>query len=66
MTLLSDERASQAITILLVEDDAPTLWRLRDALTKAGFLVTAAATRSRLHHRRRRWQRLTLPHAAAG
>src|ERR1700724_299107 len=44
MTELSDERASQAITVLLVEDDAPTLWRLQDALTKAGFQVTAAAT----------------------
>jgi DNA-binding NarL/FixJ family response regulator len=44
MTELSDERASQAITVLLVEDDAPTLWRLQNALTKAGFEVTAAAT----------------------
>jgi DNA-binding NarL/FixJ family response regulator len=34
---------SQAITVLLVEDDAPTLWRLQDALGKAGFAVTAAA-----------------------
>jgi hypothetical protein len=32
MTELSDERASQAITILLVEDDAPTCWRLQDGL----------------------------------
>jgi len=44
MTLLNDERPSQAITILLVEDDAPTSWRLQDALAKAGFQVTAAAT----------------------
>src|ERR1700730_9557357 len=44
MSDLSDERASQAITVLLVEDDAPTLWRLQDALTKAGVQVTAAAT----------------------
>ena len=44
MTELSDERASQAITVLLVEDDAPTCWRLQDALAKAGFQVTAAAT----------------------
>ena len=44
MTGLSDERAPQAISVLLVEDDAPTLWRLQDALTNAGFLVTAAAT----------------------
>src|SRR6202011_4538547 len=44
MTELNDQRASQAITVLLVEDDAPTLWRLPDALAKAGFQVTAAAT----------------------
>jgi hypothetical protein len=31
MTLLSDERPSQAISVLLVEDDAPTSWRLQDA-----------------------------------
>ena len=29
---------------MLVEDDAPTSWRLQDALAKAGFLVTSAAT----------------------
>src|SRR5665647_812307 len=44
MTGLSDQGPSQAITILLVEDDAPTSWRLQDALAKAGFLVTSAAT----------------------
>src|ERR1700694_98272 len=44
MTLLSDERPSRAITILLVEDDAPTSWRLQDALATAGFQVTSAAT----------------------
>jgi DNA-binding NarL/FixJ family response regulator len=44
MTHLSDEHPSQAITVLLVEDDAPTSWRLQDALAKAGFQVTAAAT----------------------
>lgn len=44
MTELSDEHPSQAITVLLVEDDAPTSWRLQDALTKAGFQVTAGAT----------------------
>jgi DNA-binding NarL/FixJ family response regulator len=44
MTHLSDEHSSQAITVLLVEDDAPTSWRLQDALAKAGFQVTAAAT----------------------
>jgi DNA-binding NarL/FixJ family response regulator len=44
MTPLSDECPAQAITVLLVEDDAPTSWRLQDALAKAGFEVTAAAT----------------------
>jgi DNA-binding NtrC family response regulator len=44
MNGLSDQGFSGAITILLVEDDAPTLWRLQDALAKAGFAVTAAAT----------------------
>src|SRR6202023_272099 len=44
MTLLSDERPSQAISVLLVEDDAPTLWRLQDALVRAGFQVPGAAT----------------------
>ena len=33
----------QAITILLVEVDAPTLWRLQEALSKAGFDVKPAA-----------------------
>jgi DNA-binding NarL/FixJ family response regulator len=36
--------SAQEITILLVEDDPPTLWRLQDALVKAGFDVAAAAT----------------------
>jgi DNA-binding NarL/FixJ family response regulator len=44
MSLLSDEGPSQAISVLLVEDDAPTSWRLQDALAKAGFQVTTAAT----------------------
>jgi len=37
------EKPSQAITVLLVEDDAPTLWRLQEALSRAGFEVSAAA-----------------------
>jgi len=41
---VSEQRPSQAISVLLVEDDAPTLWRLQDALTRAGFQVTAAGT----------------------
>jgi DNA-binding NarL/FixJ family response regulator len=39
-----EKQPSQAITIVLVEDDAPTLWRLQEALTKAGFAVKAAAS----------------------
>lgn len=38
------ELSAQEITILLVEDDPPTLWRLQDTLVKAGFDVAAAAT----------------------
>ena len=38
------ELSAQAITILLVEDDPPTPWRLQDALVKVGFDVAAAAT----------------------
>ena len=44
MTELSDQHPSKAISVLLVEDDAPTSWRLQDALAKAEFQVTAAAT----------------------
>ena len=41
----SPAEADQAITVLLVEDDAPTCGRLRDALTDAGdFSVTTAGT----------------------
>ena len=44
MTPSNEELPAQDITILLVEDDPPTLWRLQDALIKAGFDVAAAAT----------------------
>ncbi len=44
MTASAEGTAAQEITILLVEDDPPTLWRLQDALDKAGFDVAAAAT----------------------
>jgi DNA-binding NarL/FixJ family response regulator len=44
MTPSNDEIPAQDITILLLEDDPPTLWRLQDALVKAGFDVAAAAT----------------------
>jgi len=44
MTLLGDEGSAPAITVLLVEDDAPTSWRLQDALSGAGYQVRAAAT----------------------
>ena len=40
----SDEKSAQAITVLLVEDYAPTSWRLQDALSKAGYQVRAAGT----------------------
>jgi DNA-binding NarL/FixJ family response regulator len=44
MTAAAEEFSAREITILLVEDDPPTLWRLQDALVKAGFDVAAAAT----------------------
>src|SRR5215218_4048443 len=44
MNSLNDEPKGEAITVVLVEDDAPTLWRLQDALTKAGYQVRAAGT----------------------
>src|SRR5258707_430203 len=44
MNSLNDEPKVEAITVVLLEDDAPTLWRLQDALTKAGYQVRAAAT----------------------
>ena len=44
MTSTVEEQPAQEITILLLEDDPPTLWRLQDALVKAGFDVAAAAT----------------------
>src|SRR3954469_6394601 len=44
MKSLNDEPTAEAITIVLVEGDAPTLWRLQDALAKAGYQVRAAGT----------------------
>jgi DNA-binding NarL/FixJ family response regulator len=44
MTLSSDKPPARAINVLLVEDDAPTLWRLRDALESGGYQVRTAAT----------------------
>lgn len=44
MTQSDGELPSKDISILLVEDDPPTCWRLRDALEKAGFDVVAAMT----------------------
>src|SRR4051812_32237427 len=44
MNALSDEPRMEAVTVLLLEDDAPTLWRLQDALTGAGYQVKAAST----------------------
>ena len=44
MNSLNDAPKVEAITVVLLEDDAPTLWRLQDALTKAGYQVRAAGT----------------------
>jgi len=44
MNSLSDGPQAEAITVVLVEDDAPTLWRLQDALAKAGYQVKVAGT----------------------
>ena len=44
MNSLSDAPQAEAITVVLVEDDAPTLWRLQDALAKSGYQVKAAGT----------------------
>ena len=39
-----DDIPARDITVLLVEDDPPTNWRLKDALEQAGFDVAAAMT----------------------
>jgi DNA-binding NarL/FixJ family response regulator len=44
MTSSAEEIPAKDISILLVEDDPPTNWRLKDALEKAGFDVEAAMT----------------------
>jgi DNA-binding NarL/FixJ family response regulator len=44
MTMTERDETDEAITILLVEDDAPTCWRLQEALVKAGYQVRAAGT----------------------
>jgi DNA-binding NarL/FixJ family response regulator len=44
MNAARTETPVQATTVLLVEDDAPTSWRLQDALGQAGYQVRAAAT----------------------
>jgi DNA-binding NarL/FixJ family response regulator len=44
MTSSAEEIRAKDISILLVEDDPPTNWRLKDALAKAGFDVAAAMT----------------------
>jgi len=44
MTSSAEHIPAQDISILLVEDDPPTNWRLKDALEKAGFDVEAAMT----------------------
>jgi DNA-binding NarL/FixJ family response regulator len=49
MNASSNEPSARAINILLVEDDAPTSWRLQDALSKAGYQVRAAGTLAEAH-----------------
>jgi DNA-binding NarL/FixJ family response regulator len=44
MIMTEQGETGEAITILLVEDDAPTCWRLQDALVKAGYEVRSAGT----------------------
>jgi DNA-binding NarL/FixJ family response regulator len=44
MTSSAEETPAKDISILLVEDDPPTNWRLKDALEKSGFDVAAAMT----------------------
>jgi DNA-binding NarL/FixJ family response regulator len=44
MTSSAEHIPAQDISILLVEDDPPTNWRLKDALEKAGFDVAAVMT----------------------
>jgi DNA-binding NarL/FixJ family response regulator len=44
MTSPAEDIRPADISILLVEDDPPTNWRLKDALEKAGFDVAAALT----------------------
>ncbi len=44
MTVLSDEPASRPISILLVEDDAPTSWRLQDAGQRAALFLRGLFT----------------------
>jgi DNA-binding NarL/FixJ family response regulator len=40
----SGDSPAEATSILLVEDDAPTSWRLQDALGQSGYQVRAAST----------------------
>ena len=63
MNSLSDGPQAEAITVVLVEDDAPTLWRLQDALAKAGYQVKAAGT---LAEARARLAAGPLAHAQSG
>src|SRR3954451_11854823 len=44
MIMTEQGETGEAIAILLVEDDAPTCWRLHDALVKAGYEVRSAGT----------------------
>src|SRR5438552_16868112 len=49
MIMSEQGETGEAITILLVEDDAPTCWRLQDALVKAGYEVRTAGSLGEAH-----------------
>jgi DNA-binding NtrC family response regulator len=46
MIMTDQGETGETITILLVEDDAPTCWRLQDALVKAAYEVRTAGSLS--------------------
>ena len=53
MIMTDQGETGEAITILLVEDDAPTCWRLQDALVKAGYEVRTAGSLGEARRSRR-------------
>lgn len=54
MTMTEQGATGEIITILLVEDNAPTCWRLQDALVKAGYEVRTAGLIANARRRQRR------------